>query len=144
MSADLAHPGVERPTTRADLARQLLARAQQLPALLGTVPLATEVQLLKRDLSRDHDLLRASGETNFLSVVTLVEAALACLTWKQYTPLVVDALREAFASGTRQAPLTFADYDAVRRLFAERGIPTVPAIDLGPLEPEDLDDGPKG
>jgi hypothetical protein len=86
-------------------------------------------------------VLRASpGEVNFLSVVTLVESALACLTWKGYTPQVVEALREAFAAGTRTAPFTFADYDAVRRLFARRGIPTVPGVDLQSLGPEDLDD----
>jgi hypothetical protein len=141
MSADLTQPDLERET-RADLARQLLGRAERLAGLLGTVPLATEVQLLKRDLSRGHDLLRAAGEASFLSVVTLVESALACLTWKQYTPSVVGALRQAFTAGTRQAPFTFADYDAVRRLFAERGISTVPSVDLDALEPEDLDDGP--
>src|ERR671936_38491 len=102
MSTDLTRPDLARPATRADLARQLLARADRLEALLGTVPLATEIQLLKRDLSRGHDVLRHAGETNFLSVVCLVEAALASLTWKQYTPLIVDALREAFAAGTRE------------------------------------------
>jgi hypothetical protein len=145
MSTDLTQPGLERPATRADLARQLLARVEQMQALLGTVPLATEVQLLKRDLSRGHDVLRASpGEASFLSVVTLVESALACLTWKQYTHEVVDVLRQTFAAGTRQAPFTFADYDAVRQLFAERRIPTVPAVDLEALGPEDLEDGPEG
>jgi hypothetical protein len=144
MSANLSQSGLERPVTRADLARQLLGHVERLPPLLGTVPLATEVQLLKRDLSRGHDALRAAGEGSFLSVVTLVDSALACLTWKQYTPAVVDALRRAFADGTRQAPFTFADYDAVRRLFAERGIRTVPAVDLDSLGPEDLDDGQEG
>jgi hypothetical protein len=81
-STDLTQTSLERPATRADLARRLLARVERLAALLGTVPLATEIQLLKRDLSRGHDLLRPAGETNFLSVVCLVEGALASLTWK--------------------------------------------------------------
>jgi hypothetical protein len=144
MSTDLTRPGLERPATRADLARQLLARVDRLESLLGTVPLATEVQLLKRDLSRGHELLRPAGETNYLSVVVLVEAALAGLTWKQYTPEVVDALRRAFTTGTRQGALTFDDYDAVRRLFRERSISVVPTIDLDALGPEDLDDGQEG
>jgi hypothetical protein len=104
------------------------------------VPLATELRLLKRDLSRGHEVLRSAGEANFLSVVTLVESALACLTWKQYTATVVDALHQSFAAGMCEEPFTFADYDAVRRLFVERGIPTVPAIDLQSLEPKDLED----
>jgi hypothetical protein len=145
MTPDATVQTQQRPLTRADLARQLLARVEQLPALLGTVPLATELQLLKRDLSRGHDVLRAApGESNFLSVVTLVESALACLTWKQYTPEVVEALRQAFATGISPRPFTFADYDAVRRHFVERGVPTLPAIDLDSLTPEDLDDGQEG
>ena len=133
------------PMTRADLARQLLARAERLSGLLGTIPLATELQLLKRDLSRGHDVLRTPpGEGNFLSVVTLVESALACLAWKQYTPEVVDAVRRAFAAGTRPGPFTFADYDAVRRHFAERGIPTTPAVDLDALTPKDLNEDQEG
>ena len=95
-------------------------------------------------MSCGHDVLRSTGETNFLSVVTLVESALACLIWKQYTPEVVDALRQAFSAGTQPTPFTFPDYDAVRRLFRERGIPTVPSIDLNALEAEDLDDGQEG
>jgi hypothetical protein len=139
MSTDLTQPGLQQPATRADLARQLLAHAERLSALLGTVPLASEIQLLKRDLSRGHDVLRPAGETNYLSVVCLVEAALASLTWKQYTPVVVDALREAFTAGTRQGPFTFDDYDAIRQLFRERDISVGPTIDLDALDPEDLD-----
>ena len=144
MPTDLGRRTEQQPATRADLARQLLTSVDRLPALLGSVPLATEVQLLKRNLSRSHDLLRSSGEASFLSVVTLVESALACLTWKQYTPEVVDALRNAFAGGTRQVPFTFADYDAIRRHLAARGIPTVPTVDLENLGVEDLDDGQEG
>ncbi len=145
MTPDGAVQTQQGPRTRADLARQLFVRAERLPGLLGTVPLATELQLLKRDLSRGHDILRtAPSEVNFLSVVTLVESALACLTWKQYTPEVVDAIRRAFASGTRPGPFTFADYDAVRRHFDERGIPATPAVDLESLTPKDLDDDQEG
>jgi hypothetical protein len=141
MSTDLTPTSLERPATRAELARQLLTRVERLSTLLGTVPLATEIQLLKRDLSRGHGVLRPSGETNYLSVVCLVEAALASLTWKQYTPVIVDTLREAFTAGTRQGPFTFDDYDAIRKLFRQRDISVVPTIDLDALAPEDLDDG---
>jgi hypothetical protein len=85
-----------------------------------------------------------AGETNFLSAITLVESALACLTWKDYTSTVVDALRETFMAGSRHGAFTFNDYDALRRSFDGRGIPTVPAIDLDSLEPEDIEDGQKG
>lgn len=144
MSTDLTQTSPERPATRPDLARQLLARVERLSSLLGTIPSATQMQLIKRDLSRGHRVLRAAGEINFLSVVTLVEAALARLTWKQYTADVVDALRQAFSAGMRPAPFTFEDYDAVRKLFRERGISILPSIDLDPLQAENLDEGQEG
>src|SRR4051794_38958620 len=111
MSTHLPPLSLERPATRADLARKLLVHADRLEALLDTIPVATEIQLLKRDLSRGHDMLRQAGETNFLSVVCLVEAALALLIWKKYNPTVVAALRDAFAPGTQLGPFTFEDYD---------------------------------
>jgi hypothetical protein len=144
MTAENTHGTRQEVRSRPELAHQLLAHVERLAGLLGTVPLATAVQVLKRDLSRGHDVLRAAGETNFLSVVTLVEAALACLTWKQYTPAVIEALRAAFTAGTREGAFAFSDYEAVRRHFAERGMPTGPSIDLDSLEPEDLDDGQQG
>ena len=117
--------------SRCDLARRLLGRVDRLAERLGDVSLAAELQLLKRDLVRGHDLLAShSSENNFLSVVTLVEAALASLTWKQYTPAILDALRQAFAAGVEETPFTFADYDALRRRFHAAGIATVPLIDL--------------
>jgi hypothetical protein len=143
-STDLTQPGLASPTYRADLTRQLLEHVERLSPLLGTVPLATEFQLLKRDFSRGHGGLRAAGESNFPSVVTLVESALACLTRKDHTPAVLDALREAFTAGARQKPFTFHDYDAVRRRFEERDILVVPTIDLDTLAPQDFEDAGEG
>jgi hypothetical protein len=109
------------------------------------VSLAVEVQLLKQMLARGHAVLAARPEdNNYLSVVTLVEAALASLTWKQYTPVVLDALRGAFSAGTREGVFPFEEYDAIRRNFKASGIPTGPTIDLASssLEGED-EDGPQ-
>ncbi len=116
---------------RANLARQLLARVDRLGPRLNDVSLAAEVQLLKRELVRAHPVLAAEAENNsFLSLVTLVEAALASLTWKGYTLSVVDALRQAFSAGLHDGEFTFNEYDAIRRHFKASGIPTGPTIDL--------------
>jgi hypothetical protein len=115
--------------TRADLARQLLARVDRLAPRLGEVSLAAEVQLLKRELVRGHAILSARLEdNNYLSVVTLVEGALASLTWKAYTPKVLDVLRRAFAAGASDGEFPLEAYDAIRRDFQTSGIPTGPTI----------------
>jgi hypothetical protein len=98
---------------------------------LGEVSLAAEVQLLKRELARGHAVLSVRPEdNNFLSVITLVEAALASLTWKVYTPAVLDALKRAFCTGVGEEEYSFEQYDAVRRHFKASGIATGPTIDL--------------
>jgi hypothetical protein len=97
---------------------------------LGQVSLAAEVQLLKRELSRCHALLNKGhpADNNFLSVVTLVEAALASLTWKGYTPKVLNILRRALAGGECEGEFSFEHYDAIRREFKASAIPTGPTI----------------
>ena len=52
-----------------------------------------------------YELSRRPEDNNYVSVVCLVEAALASLTWKQYTPAVLDALRRAFAAGFGKDPV---------------------------------------
>ncbi len=143
MSTDLGQQTVQKPVTRADLARQFLARVDRLAPRLGEVSLAAEVQLLKRELARGHAVLNVRPEdNNFLSVVTLVEAALASLTWKGYTPVVLDALRRAFSTGVGDGEFTLEQYDAVRRHFKASGIPTGPIID--PVSPAAAAEGEDG
>lgn len=129
MSTEIGQQIQQRPSTRVELIRQLLARLDRLASRLGDVSLAAEIQLFKRDLARGHPILSARPEdNNFLSVVALVEAALASLTWKDYTPLVLDALRQALAAGVREGNFSFEEYDAIRRDFKATGIPTGPTI----------------
>jgi hypothetical protein len=112
---------------------------------LGDVSLATELQLLKMELARGHAVLSAHPEdNNYLSVVTLVEAALASMTWKLYTSTVVDVLRRAFSAGIGSGLFPFEVYDAIRRDFKMAGITTGPTIDLtGPIGELGDDDGPQ-
>jgi hypothetical protein len=144
MSADVTQSGLERPATRADLARQFLDRVERFERRLADVSLAAELQLLKRELARGHAVLsRRPEDNNFLSVVTLVEGAMASLTWKEYTPQVLDALRRAFSAGLREGAFPFEEYDAIRRHFREASIPTGPTIDLSSPDLEEGEDGPQ-
>jgi hypothetical protein len=132
----------EQHPTRGDLARQLLARVDRLAQRLDRVSLAAEVQLLKRELARGQRALCARPENNnFVSVITLVEAALASLTWKGYSPEVLDALRQAFSTGLLKGEFTFEEYDAVRRHFKTSSIPTGPTINAS--SPDLEEDGPQ-
>jgi hypothetical protein len=108
---------------------------------LTTCGQEARIRLLKRELVRGHDILSTRREdNNDLSVVTLVEAALASLTWKGYTPAVIDVLRRAFAAGTTAGEFTFEAYDSIRQDFKTAGIPTGPMIDLTAPAAEDEDE----
>jgi hypothetical protein len=144
VSLDLGPRIEQQPDTRADLARRLLARVDRLATRLGDVSLAAEVQLLKRELVHGHAILSARPEdNNFLSVITLVEAALASLTWKAYTPRVLDGLRGAFSAAGHDGEFTFEEYDAIRRRFKASGIPTGPTVELSSPDLEEDGDGPQ-
>jgi hypothetical protein len=143
VSTDLTQTSLEQPASRADLSRHLLARVDRLQDRLGDVSLAAEIQLLKRQLARGHAVLsRRPEDNNYLSVVCLVEAALASLTWKQYTPVVLAALRRAFSAGIRDGAFPFEEYDAIRRHFRESDIPVGPTIEVDSPDIEEGEDGP--
>ena len=131
MSTNLGQTPPQPLGARSELAEKLLARLDQLAPRLGDISVAMEILHLKRELARGHTALATRPEdNNFLSVVTLVEAALASLTWKDYTPGVLDALRQAFSAGLSEGEFTFEQYDAIRRHFKASRISTGPRIDL--------------
>lgn len=135
----------EAVRVRSEVARDLIHRVDGLLPLVGDVALATNIQLLKRDLSRCHDLLWGHpGESDFLSIVTLVESSLAQLKWKQYTRPQLEAMRQVFDTGYRQVQVTFEDYEKARTLFASKRVEVTPRIDLESLKWEDIKDEEEG
>lgn len=127
---------------RSEVARDIRNRVNDLIPLVGDIAFATHLQLLKRDLSRCHDLLGSHpSEGSFLSIVTLIESAMSQLKWKEYTSEQLELIRSAADVGYRQTHVNFDDYDAIRRQFSERGIDAMPRIDLNSLSLEELTDG---
>ena len=131
----------EATRVRSDLARELLHRVEQLAALVGDVSLPTNIQLLKRDLSGCHDALRHyPTESDFLSIITLVESAITRTRWKEYSPNQLDLIHSAIQVGYRQLRINYGDYERIRRGFTERSIDTNPRIDLESLSLEEITD----
>ncbi len=116
---------------RREQARELSQRVDQLLLLLGDLSLATHIGLLKRDLSRCHDALRDyPDESNYLSIITLVESALTQLKWKQYTRSRLQAIHKALDIGSRQVRVSFADYEKVQQLLSDANVDASPRLDL--------------
>jgi hypothetical protein len=131
----------EAARVRSELARELLHRVERLVPLVGDVSLPVNIQLLKRDLSHCHDALRAHpSESDFLSIITLVESAMTQTRWKEYSRSQFERIRSAVEVGYRQSHVEYADYERIRRDFAEGDIDTHPRINLDSLSLEDITD----
>jgi hypothetical protein len=131
----------EGSRVRSELGRDLIRRVEQLLPLVGDVSLATHIGLLKRDLSRCHDALKDHpAESNYISIITLVESAMAQLKWKQFTRPQLEAIHKALGIGYRKVRVRFEDYETARSLFAQENVDVTPRIDLATLKWEDITD----
>jgi len=126
---------------RSEVARDIRNRIDTLIPIVGQIAFATELQLLKRDLSRCHDLLRnRPSETNFVSIMTLVESAMSQRKWREYGPSPLELIRSAIDVGYRKTSVRFSDYESIRQQFSEESIDSHPRIDLASLDLSDFTD----
>jgi hypothetical protein len=133
---------LEAGRIRSEAARDLVRRVDELTSRIGDISLATYIGLLKRDLSRCHDLLKdRATEGTFLSIVTLVESALTQLKWKQYNKAQVETIHKVLDMGYRQVRVGFDDYELARSLLAKGCIDSTPRIDLESLKWDDITNG---
>jgi len=132
----------EAARIRSEWAKQLMERVDELLASVGDVSLPTHVELLKRDLSSCHDVLATHPtEGDFLSIVTLVESALAQKKWRDYSREQLEEIRRAFELGYQQQRVGHEDYRSIRRVFVSRNVDSSPQIDLESLPLEEFTDG---
>lgn len=109
--------------------------------LVGDVSLATEFALLKRDLARGHNVLGSRpSETNYQSIICLVESALTGLKLKQLDRPQLDTIRQALEIGYRKVHVSVAYLEGVRELFRNKQVDVMPRIDLLSFTPEELAD----
>jgi hypothetical protein len=126
---------------RRETAQRLVQRVEQLCPLIGNVALATHLALLLRDLARCYRLLTDHpSETNFLSIVALVEMALTGPKLRGFDQAYLDAIKQALKIGCRKTRIHPKDVESVREQFRQKQIDTVPRIDLLSLKAEDLTD----
>ncbi|NLY02730.1 MAG: hypothetical protein GXY83_42295 [Rhodopirellula sp.] len=126
---------------RSEVARDVLHRVERLVPMVGDVALPVNIELLKKDLARCHDVLgHRPSESNFLSIVTLVESVISQLKWKQYDQSQLEQIGLAIAVGYRQGHVTYDDYAQVRTAFADARIDASPRIHLESLDLKDLTD----
>ncbi len=124
---------IDRPLRqrRRELADRLTRLAKRVMDSRGKTRMAADVEVLKHELSRCHDVLGGSrSESNFLSIVTLVEACLASMDWKNASKEQLAEILKVLSTGCSDAHVTFEDFDHVSRVFRTSGLRTMPSFDV--------------
>jgi len=118
-------------TIRKNLATALAEAIRQVISSHGKPKMALALQLLKRQLAKDHETLRPyKTEGDFLSIIVLVEAVLGNRDWKEISKEELTALRSEIRIGEKDPLVTYNHYlAAVRRLNAS-GWRTGPVIEF--------------
>ena len=128
----LAGPSME---ARVEVATRLVSLVGRVIESHGEVRMAADLQVLKRELSRSHDVLGSSThESDYLSIVTLVEATLASMDWKSATREQLKQVEQALAVGCAESEVTFNHYGRAARTLRGFGVPTMPSFELGSEE----------
>jgi hypothetical protein len=118
-------------TERAKISHQITTAAKRMIAHVGAASLTALLQLLKRELSGAHDTLRhMRSEADYLSIVTLVENALAGTNWRKLTEARLNLISQVTSLGETRR-VTYADVQQVRRDLIAAGLLDGPAFDYG-------------
>lgn len=116
---------------RKQVAKELADAAKRAVANHGTVKLATTLQLLRRALSKCHDVLRdKKSESDYLSIVVLVEKVLSQDNWREISKDTLQQLKSALAIGEAADRVTYDDFNRVFRLLNATAATSGPVLDF--------------
>jgi hypothetical protein len=129
---------------RKDLAQAILTALGRLVRDLDTPGKATNLALLKRELSKAHQLADWQSEAAYRSIVTLAENALAAVPWTEIDGRLLNLLQERLKVGLEDRPVTTEDYLQTSRILGEN-TPLGPTFEQAdepdrPIEEEPADE----
>lgn len=122
---------------RRKVATRLAGLAQKLIDSHKSVKMAADIQVLRRELSRAHAPLRElRSERDYLSVVTLVEAAMQNIDWKTVSKDKLVQIKQSLAIGTSASSVHFDDVNRQARQLRGAGVSTLPMFEIDDGEEE--------
>jgi hypothetical protein len=143
----------ERPDARESAARQrrrelaqaIVTALRRLIRDLDTPGKATNLALLKRELSKAHELAAWGSEAPYRSIVTLAENALGAVEWTEIDAGLLNLLDERLKLGLEDRPLTTDDYLQTSRILGDSRYPLGPTFEQAdeqdrPIEEEPADE----
>lgn len=116
---------------RQKIAREITDAAKRTVSNHGSIKLAASLQLLRRALSKCHDVLRdRKSESDYLSIVVLAERVLSQEKWQGITKDTLQQLKTALALGETAPRITYDDFNQVFRQLNATGSLSGPALDF--------------
>jgi hypothetical protein len=123
---------------RKAIAREIGDAAKRAVSSHGSVKLTTALQLLRRSLSRAHDVIgNCKSEADFLSIVVLAETAINGKKWSELSKDVLQKIKAVAEGGEKQERVTYDDFNQVFRLLNASGLVSGPVLDFD--EPDEND-----
>jgi hypothetical protein len=115
---------------RKAIAERLHLLMERVLASHGTVKMAANVAVLRHELSKAHEKIGHSTiESDYLSIITLVESNLASMDWKLAQKSQLKKVAEVLAFG-RQNYLVFDDYNKAVKVLRGQMLPTGPSFEI--------------
>jgi hypothetical protein len=121
----------EDARARSVVAAELSRMMTTIIATRGKLAMSASVQLLKRELSRAHELLAGKRtEANYLSIVTLVESSIGSTDLKAASAEQLRLVHRLLEIGNKEVAVTFDDYRHAARALRGYLMPASPVVDF--------------
>ncbi len=114
---------------RKDHAHAILIALRRLIRDLDIPGRATSLALLKRELSKAHQLVDCPTEAPYRSIVTLAENALASVPWTDIDAGLLDLLAEQLKLGIEDRAVTTDDYLRTSTVLGDNRYPLGPTFE---------------
>jgi hypothetical protein len=122
---------------RKALAREIGDAAKRAISSYGSVKLATAIQLLRRSLSKAHQVIgERKSEADFLSIVVLAETAISGKKWNEMGKDIFQKIKDAAAIGETQSRVTYDDFNRVFRVLNATDSISGPALNFDDTDDE--------
>ena len=116
---------------RMKVADKLTALATDMIGMAGGSGLATQVQLLKREMVSARRVLRSCrSERNYLSVIFTVEAALQNVRWIDLTVPLLKQIKQSLEVGRSSGEISFDEMNRQAKKLRGIGVSTFPVFDF--------------
>lgn len=114
---------------RKHLAETILTALARLLRDVDTPAKATSLTLLRRELSKGHQLADHRSEAPYRAIVALAENALAAVPWTEIDARLLNLLRGQLKLGLEDRPITTEEYLQTSRLLADNRCPLGPTFE---------------